>query len=308
MRIFQDLQVKGTGDRAVGWAAAGQLGLVHRDQLRAAGWSRDMVSRRVAKGVLYVVFPRVYAVGSPVLAPFAHELAALLPIGSDAVISHRSAAAIWGFAAPHRSQVELTIIGRDRQPRPGLRVHRVAELDARDVRLRDGVPVTAPARTMIDFAASARDDQLQAAISKARALRLITDDDMEQALQRCPTRSGSARLREILGNATARLTTRGAAERVLLTLLSKAGLPGPETNVRIQGHVVDLLWREARLVVETDGYQLHGHRSAFERDRARDQALVAAGYRVIRVTWRQLEREPYAVVARIAQALAFTFN
>lgn len=266
-----------------------------------------MVSRRVVNGALYVVFPRVYSVGNPMLGPLALELAALLSIGDNALISHRSAAAMWGFvAATGDGVVDATIIGRDRQPRPSLRVHRVGTLDAHDVRLRDGIPLTAPARTLIDFAAAARDDEIQAAISEARVLRLITDRDLEQALERCPIRSGIASLRAALGTAVGTMRTRREAERRLLSLLSKAGLPRPETNVRIEGMEVDFVWRDQRLIVETDGYQFHGHRSAFERDRKRDQALVAAGWRVIRVTWRQLEREPFAVVARIARALVFT--
>ncbi len=97
--------------------------------------------------------------------------------------------------------------------------------------------------------------------------------------------------------------TRSDAERRLLALIGQAGLKKSETNVRLLGYEVDLLWRAQRLVVEVDGHAFHAHRAAFERDRARDQVLVAAGYRVIRVTWRQLEREPLAILARIAGAL-----
>ncbi len=89
--------------------------------------------------------------------------------------------------------------------------------------------------------------------------------------------------------------TRSEAERKLLELLRDARLPPPETNARVLGYEVDFLWRAQKLVVEVDGYAFHGHRAAFERDRAKDQVLVAAGYRVIRVTWRQLEREPLVV-------------
>jgi very-short-patch-repair endonuclease len=256
-------------------------------------------------GSLHTVLPSVFAVGRAALEPLGAEIAALLYVGDDCVLSHATAAALWGLSPP-RDLVEITLAGRNVRQRPELRVYRVAELDARDVRLRDGIPVTAPARTLIDFAASALDDDLQAALSEARVLRLITDGDLRLALERCPTRSGSARLRRFLRAETGRLKTRRAAERLLLSLLSKAGLPRPEANVHVHGFEVDFVWRDAKLIVETDGYQFHSHRSAFERDRRRDQVLVAAGYRVIRVTWRQLEREPLAVVARIAQALAFT--
>ena len=98
--------------------------------------------------------------------------------------------------------------------------------------------------------------------------------------------------------------TRSEAERALLALIRRAGLPRPETNVRVLGHEVDALWRTRRLVVEVDGFGVHGTRAAFERDRRRDAALVAAGHRVIRVTWRQLAQEPELLVARLAAALA----
>ncbi len=252
------------------------------------------------------MLPNVFGVGRAALEPLAAEVAALLYVGDDCVLSHATAAALWGFAARPDDLIEVTLIGRNVRQRPGLRVYRVAELDVRDVRIRDGIPVTSPARTLIDLAARARDDELHAAISEARVLRLITDPELDQALDRCLTRSGSARLRNALKQQTGRLKTRRAAERRLLGLLSKAGLPTPETNVRIGGFEVDFVWRAQGLIVETDGYMYHSHRAAFERDRARDQLLVAAGFRVIRVTWRQLEREPLAVVARIAQALALT--
>jgi very-short-patch-repair endonuclease len=97
--------------------------------------------------------------------------------------------------------------------------------------------------------------------------------------------------------------TRSQAERRLLHVIRKAELPEPETNARLHGFEVDFYWPASGLVLEVDGYAFHGNRPAFEQDRKRDQALVAVGLRVIRVTWRQLVERPLAVVARIAQAL-----
>ena len=94
----------------------------------------------------------------------------------------------------------------------------------------------------------------------------------------------------------------------MLRLLERRGCRSPRPTCRCSGYEVDFLWRAQRLVVEVDGYRFHGHRAAFERDRETDQTLTAAGYRVIRVTWRQLEREPLAIVARIAQALNAAAN
>jgi very-short-patch-repair endonuclease len=164
--------------------------------------------------------------------------------------------------------------------------------------------VTAPARALVDLAASAPDHEIERAIAEARVQNLVTDRELEQALERAPVRTGAAKLRALASTDASRLWTRTEIERQLLRLLARAGLPTPETNARINGHEVDFLWRAQRLIVETDGYGAHGHQGAFERDRRRDQTHVASGYRVIRVTWRQLQREPLTVIASIAQALA----
>jgi very-short-patch-repair endonuclease len=252
---------------------------------------------------LYPVLPGIYAVGHPALAPLAREVAALLWAGPDAVISHDSAACVWGIGEGAR-EVHVTIRGRHLGRRPGVRVHRVERLSARDVGLREGLPVTAPARTLIDVAAGAVPRSFERAVSEARVQRLVTDSELAAAVARCPGRAGVASTRALLEAERGPAITRSHAEARMLELLRRAELELPLSNARLHGYEVDFLWRDAMLVVEVDGYAYHAHRAAFERDRTRDQVLVAAGYRVIRVTWRQLEHEPLAVVARIAQALA----
>jgi very-short-patch-repair endonuclease len=200
-------------------------------------------------------------------------------------------------------EVDVTLIGRDAAPRPEVSAYRVPSLDARDVGVRRGIPVTAPARTVIDLAAQSDGGLVSRAIAEAQVLRLFTERELDQALERSPNRAGSAFVRKATTTGRVTALTRSEAERRLLQLIDQSRLPRPETNARLLGYEVDLLWRRERLVVEVDGHAFHGHRAAFERDRARDQELVAAGYRVIRVTWRQLEHEPLVVVARIAQAL-----
>lgn len=230
-------------------------------------------------------------------------LAALLYTGEDCVLSDFSAAGLWEMARLG-GVVHVTVAGRRVRPRPGLIVRRVVRLELSDVRLHRGLPVTAPARTAIDCAAQGSDDEVIRMLARARVRRLLCDRDIEAALARNPLRPGSARVRRILSDERADAPTRSEAERMLLQLVAQAGLPRPETNVRLLGFEVDFLWRAARLVIEVDGYAFHGHRGAFEADRRRDQALVAVGYRVIRVTWRQLQHDGLALVVRIAQALA----
>jgi very-short-patch-repair endonuclease len=167
----------------------------------------------------------------------------------------------------------------------------------------DDLLVTAPARTVIDLAADDDDDELEAALSEARALRLVRDQDIEAALERAGNRKGVARMRRLLSLEGGHGYTGSRAERLMRRLLRDAALPQPRCNRRLLGYGVDFLWPDERLVVEVDGYQFHGHRSAFERDRRKDQVLIAAGYQVVRITCRQLVHEPLRVAAVIAAAL-----
>jgi very-short-patch-repair endonuclease len=132
----------------------------------------------------------------------------------------------------------------------------------------------------------------------------VTDRALEAAMARCPGRTGVSALRELLADRYERGYSRSEAERRLRRLIKDSGLDPPQYNTHVLGFEVDAVWREQKLVVEIDGYQAHGHQGAFERDRAKDQALAAAGYLVVRFTWNQLTQRPLLVVARIASALA----
>ena len=233
-------------------------------------------------------------------------MAAVLFYRGFAVLSHRSAAAIWGFAPRPAHRVELTIVGGHARVRPGLWVTRAARLDPRDLRRRDGLPVTAPARTMIDVAGCSDWGwgATERALSELRVLKLVGDGQLHAAMERCPSRKGVARLRALLAAEGEAGYTRREAERRMRALVGRSQLPTPQYNAPLLGFEIDVLWRASRLAVEVDGHAAHGHRAAFERDRRRDQILAAAGYRVVRVTWNQLVHEPVAVITRIAQALA----
>jgi very-short-patch-repair endonuclease len=301
--IFHVLQVEGTGSRAVGRAAA-QRGLIQREQQLTSGVGRGAIAHRLSTGALCRVLLGVFSLGHEPLAPLALETAVVLWIGRDCVISHTSAASIWGLV-PGSDTVDVTVLGRDVRARPGVRTRRVRDLDPRDVRLRERLPVTSPARTLIDLAATVPASARERALAEAQVQRLIRAEasDLAAAMSRVPGRAGLASLRRVLEAEGRSGATRSDAERRLRKLLADVQLPRPETNIELGGYEVDFLWRPKRLVIEVDGHQFHGHRRAFERDRKRDQALVASGYRVIRVTWRQLVDEPLALVARIAQPL-----
>jgi very-short-patch-repair endonuclease len=260
------------------------------------------MNHRLATGALHRVFPSVLSIVDPLLEPLAHETAALLYAGDDAVLSHRTAAALWGIttAPPF---VAITIANRHVRSQPELHIHRVEALDIRDVRIHQGLPVTAPARTLIDLAGASDTATTERALNEARVQKLVTDDQIEAALDRCPLRSGVGTIRAIMNSEPNAGFTRQEAERRLRTIIRDARLPSPVYNVNVCGYEVDAFWTTARLVLEVDGFATHGHPAAFERDRRKDQDLVAAGYQVLRTTWRQITGEPLVLVARIAQAL-----
>jgi very-short-patch-repair endonuclease len=136
-----------------------------------------------------------------------------------------------------------------------------------------------------------------------RAQLLARRSEFVSLLARRSSRPGTHALRALLDDGTPALT-RSQAEERLLALIRAAELPAPETNIRIDRHEVDFLWREQRLIVEVDGFRFHSSRSAFERDRQRDTELSSQGFRVIRITWRQIVDRPEALIARLAKALA----
>jgi very-short-patch-repair endonuclease len=236
----------------------------------------------------------------PLIEPWTAETAALLYAGDDAVLGHETGAAVWEFAAIP-SFVAITLINRKVEPQPQLRQHRVKTLDIRDITVHNGFPVTSPARTLIDCAA--RGD-IEDMLNEARAQKLVTDEALRAAAARCPGRSGTAAVLRMLEAEQDTGYDQSRAERLLRHLITEAELERGVHNVKVEGRRVDAYWPRHGLILEVDGHQWHGHRQAFERDRARDQKLVAAGHAVVRVTWRQLTERPLVVVAVIAKALA----
>jgi very-short-patch-repair endonuclease len=293
-------------DRVIAAIAARQRGVVSRTQLLAAGIDGSAIDRRLRAGRLHAVHRGIYLVGHTVMVQGAREVAALLACGRGAVVSHLSAANLLKLLPypANTRPVEITLPGRQIARRPGIRVHRVKALGEQDVRAVDGIPVTSPARTLLDLAVVVSTSELERALAEAQVRRLVRRGDLRDQLERNPGRSGVRALRRAVEVPGGPAATRSEAERRLLRLVRAAELPVPRVNARLRGHEVDFLWTEQRLVAEVDGYAYHANRRAFERDRERDARLAAAGYAVLRLTWRQLVSEPEAVVARLATALA----
>lgn len=295
-------------DARVAGLAGRQGGAISRAQLRELGLGRGAIEHRLASGALHRRHRGVYVVGHLAKPPLQEEFAAVLACPPGSLVSHHAAAAQAGFRPPAVPPIDVTVVRGDRRRHAGIRVRPIpAPLHPADVRTRDGLPVTAPARTLLDLAAALTERDLRWAVEEARVLRLVSDRDLRSVVGRYPRHRGAARLRALLGTGAGGVVlTRSEAERRLVDLIAAARLPLPLTNARIAGHEVDALWRTQRLVVEVDGYAFHGGRTAFERDRRRDADLQAAGLRVTRLSWRQITEEPFAVAALLARLLGAT--
>jgi very-short-patch-repair endonuclease len=278
----------------LGRQAARQHGVVSHEQLLASGVSRTGVGRWVEAGRLHRIHRGVYAVGHRRLTLEGRFMAAVLAAGAGAVLSHHSAAVLWRILELPSVPLHVTAPRRGGRGRRAFTLHR-ASLEADAVTVKDGIAVTTPARTLIDLADLVPPRALGRALDEAEYLRL----DLT-GLQPKPGRRGASRLANTLTKHTPGSTrTRSELEEKMLALCDEAALPRPAVNTELLGHEADFAWPAERLIVETDGWQAHGTRRAFEDDRRRDARLTAAGYRVVRITWRRLEREPEAVAAQL---------
>jgi very-short-patch-repair endonuclease len=290
--------------------AAGQHGVVSRTQLRELGLTDSQIAWAIDAGLLIPVFHGSFAVGHPAIGRIGAMRAATLSCGGDSYVSHRSAAELHGLA--ERGPVLIDLISANQAGRQidGVRWHRSAAPRPDEVTTVSGIPCTAVARTLVDLAGAVGERALRGFIEEAAVQRSLDLGAIDRVLRR-GRRRGAPRLRALLaawrtdGGADAKLRSR--LEARLRSRLAGCGLPLPRSNVMLDVAgtqiEVDFLWDDHRLVVETDGGATHSTPSAFQRDRLRDQLLVAAGYRVVRITWRQLELESDEVVTRIRTML-----
>jgi very-short-patch-repair endonuclease len=285
-------------DAEIARLARVQHGIVRREQVLAAGLNRGALEYRVQVGRLIPVHRGVFAVGHLPTSPHARAMAAVMACGPGAVLSHRSAAALWDIEPRWRDPIEVTARGRRRHP--GIRVHRAA-LDERDVTDHHGIPVTSAARTLLDLADVLDDAALTRAVNDARLNRRLALDTLAELLERSPGRA-TTRLRAFVRRPTA--PTRSAFEDAFLAMLDRYGIPRPEVNQVVAGHEVDGFWREQGLVVELDSHEYHDDDESFETDRDRDADLLAAGLRVVRVTWMRLTLTPAREAGRLNRLLA----
>jgi very-short-patch-repair endonuclease len=290
--------------------AVAQNGVVTLAQLEEIGLTGEAILKRIARGRLYRIHQTVYSLTPGVMTERGRFMAAVLACGTDAVLSHRAAAYLWGIVDGWVVPIDVTAPNRRGRSPAGVAAHRDGSLQPIDKTACHGIPCTSPARTLLDYAGVEPEWKLRKVVSEAEVLGILDPGAVRSVLKRGRRRRGVARLRltlDTLHPQTRR--TRSDLERRLLALCEKAGLPEPEVNVWLDAPggdplQADFLWRDARLIVEADSRQFHDTASAFERDPRRAQRLELAGWRVSRCTWSQVEREPQPLAAIIRGLLA----
>jgi len=299
------LTVKADGrDLAVARIANRQRTLVTSAQLAACGLSDDAISYRLKTGRLHVVFRGVYSMGCGVLPPLARELAALLVCGERSLLSHRSAACVWGMRKAPPEEVEVSVVGRCLDSRNGLRVHRIKAIDRRELRRHEDLWVSSPARAVLELAAVGTRQELIDVIDAGLALRRFTPGDLQLVLARNRPCRGAARMAEVIADDTAMAISRSRAEKTLLRLIRDAGLPMPETNVPFGRFEADFVWRKQRVIVELDSATYHSGPGVFQRDHDKDLVFRAAGFDVMRPTCAHVVHQGPRVLMLLTRALA----
>ena len=270
-------------DESIGRVAGRQRGYVTRAQLLELGLGPEAIRSRIKQRRLILIHRGVYALGHAPEAPRDRAYAVVLACAPDGVLSHGSAASLWGIY--DRWWTPFEVIVETARRRPGIRVRR-ATLAKEDVRRHLGIRVTSPARTVFDIAPRLTDKALTRAVNELRIKRLLKLEQLAELATRLPRHRGASRVKPLVENS--RGPTRSELEDAFVAFTERFGLPRPEMNARVAGYEVDALFREQRVIVELDGYEFHGTRQAFEKDRERDATTLAAGYRTVRITWERL--------------------
>lgn len=283
---------RGGSKKRVAELATSQGGVVSLDQLGEKGVSAKVAQDRGRDGSLHRIHRGVYSVGHRSISRATHLRAALLACGEGAVISHATAAAFWGLYDEWPRLIDVTVPVEAGRKIDGIRCRRCRYPLEEEIAIRHGVHCTTVARTLVDLAGIWGTASLRRAVGRAAFLKRLDVDALDLAIHNAKRRRGMRILSAIAGDWRTKDGSlpdlRSDFEALALPQLVRMGLPRPETNVRmvLEGDVleVDFLWEKQRLVVETDGGGTHETPVAFQRDRHRDQLLVAAGYRVMRVT------------------------
>lgn len=289
----------GARDRGLGEIARRQHGVVARRQVEEAGLSGKTIDRWARKGRLHRVHPGVYALGHDAITMRGRWMAAVLASGSGAVLSHRSATALWGIWGSGTGETHV-IVPRHTGSHRSIRRH-FGALSSDEVTTRDGIPVTSAARSVLDLAADKGEAAAESALREMEYLGIYGPLSIPALLDRHPHHKGTSLVRTCLDRLRADPggRIRSPLEELFLPFLDAHHIPRPRLNAWLavgeDRFQVDCLWPDARLIGELDGFASHGTKRAFGGDRRRDRRLLAASYRVVRITAAQLRSEPSAL-------------
>ena len=288
-------------DHVLAELADRQHGVVSREQLIRLGLKPGAIGRRIRAGRLHQLHPGVYSVGHRVLSRKARWMAAVLASGPDAVLSHWSAAALWGIRPNGRTRIDLTVPHRSRSSE--LICRHISQIPPDERSVKDGIPVTSVPRSTFDLARTVDLDTTVSMLREAEYHELYDRLSLSDLLERYPKKRGSRKVRAALQRLKEEPSgrKRSKLEERFAPFLRRHRLPLPRFNDWIlldsKRYRVDCHWPGTGQIVELDGWEGHGTRSAFREDRARDRALRVAGYSVTRLTWNQLDDEPEAVAS-----------
>jgi predicted transcriptional regulator of viral defense system len=290
-------------DAKVAQLAARQHGVFTVDQLVDCGFTASGVRKRAAAERLHRIHRGVYSLAPPDLLGYKGRfMAAVLAAGPGAVLSHREAAHLHNLRSTSRRRIDVTVPHGVKRTIEEVIIHRSRTLADKDVTTVEGIPCTTTARTLLDLAGVVALTQVERALNQAEILHVFDLHALEDQIERNANTPAASRLRQALCTyAPEAAPTESPLEDSFVALARAAGLPEPERQVwfNFDGEDpfrVDFVWRQERIVLEADSRRFHLTTQAFETDRRRDQLLVKAGWRVIRVTWRQLEQRPHEVV------------
>lgn len=294
-------------DRGIAELARRQYGLVSRGQLLHQGWTKEEIDWRVRAGRMHRVHDGVYAVGHKVMPRQGLWMAAVLASGPEALLSHQTAAALWGIRGYSGGVIHVIVPHKSTSTK---RIRRHFSLVPADERAEhERIPVTSAHRTIFDLAASEDADSVVAMIKEAEYLNRWDRLSLPDLLERYPGKRGSRNIRFALERLEEEPAGRRRSwlEERFAPFLRRHHLPLPRFNDWIllgpKRYQVDCHWPDLRQIGELDGWEGHSTRSAFQDDRARDRALRVAGYSVIRLTWAQLDSEPTQVAADLRTLL-----
>lgn len=287
--------------------AAGQYSLAHRKQALDLGMTSRQLHDRLEAGLLVAVHQGVYRLAG---APRTGEqalLAACLAAGSGAVASHRSAGVLWSLRGVEAAAPEISVPGSRRPELRGVRVHRTNRLEPIDVSRRLRIPVTTPARTLLDLGAVAPAEVVESALEDALMRRLVGFELLNRTIERLggPGRSGAGVVRALVEERDpATAPTQSRLEDELLRVLRRGGVPEPVRQYRVAGVLLDAAYPDIRLGIEADSRIWHGGRLDVQRNSAKANVLVAHGWRVLHFTWGDVRRRAATVVSAVARELA----